>query len=137
MLSITRQQIIDIFTAIRDAVQGVLDVDVTTSVLPTGAATEAKQDDLIATDFATQVTSAAILTKLADVDITTLPSIPAGTNAIGSVDVDTAIQEYQWLSTDLEPTPAAGDRVFGIEINAVTHAMTVKYWTGAAWEDLA
>ncbi len=39
-------------------------------------------------DFATQTTLAAVLAKLADLDITTLPSLPAGANAIGSVDVD-------------------------------------------------
>jgi len=40
------------------------DVDVASSALPTGAATSAKQDTLIAKDFATQTTLAAILAKL-------------------------------------------------------------------------
>lgn len=39
-------------------------VDVVTSALPTGAATAAKQDTLIAKDFATQTTLAAILAKM-------------------------------------------------------------------------
>ena len=40
------------------------DVDVTASALPTGAATEVKQDTLIAKDFATQTTLAAVLAKI-------------------------------------------------------------------------
>ena len=110
---ITRQQIIDIFNAIKDAVEG---------AIPAGANAIGSVD---VDNFP--------VSQTVDGEVT----LGAGTNAIGSVDVDTAIQEYQWISTDGEPTPAAGDRVFGIEINAVTHAMTVKYWTGAAWEDLA
>jgi len=39
-------------------------VEVSASVLPTGAATEAKQDTLIAKDFATQITLAAVLAKI-------------------------------------------------------------------------
>ena len=44
---------------------------------------------------------------------------------------------YQWLSSDVDPTPDAADRVFGVEINTATHVATVKYWNGTAWEDLA
>lgn len=54
-----------------------------------------------------------------------------------SVNVTGSIPEYQWLSTDTPPALGAGDRAFGMEINAVTHAITVKYWTGAAWQEVA
>ena len=40
------------------------DAIVASSALPTGAATEAKQDTLTAKDFATQATLAAILAKI-------------------------------------------------------------------------
>lgn len=43
---------------------GRLSVNINSSALPTGAATEAKQDALIAKDFATQTTLAAILAKI-------------------------------------------------------------------------
>ena len=55
----------------------------------------------------------------------------------GDMRLTGSIPEYQWLSTDAAPTPAAGDRAFGVEVNATTHAITVKYWTGAAWQEVA
>ena len=101
---------------------GNVQVDVLSSALPTGAATAANQATLIAKDFATQTTLAAVLAKIIaapateakqdtlitsnaaiqtavqlidnaisgnemQVDVITLPSIPAGTNNIGDVDV--------------------------------------------------
>ena len=116
-----------LLNAIKTAVEGTVNVDVTASALPTGAATSAKQDTLIAKDFATETTLstqldvtlsalrdaitasgvdaktlkdvvdkieavrvllAATLTVDGTVGVDSIPSIPAGTNAIGSVDVD-------------------------------------------------
>ena len=58
----------DLLEAIADALTGESagggEVAVVSSALPEGAATEAKQDTLIAKDFATQTTLAAILAKL-------------------------------------------------------------------------
>ena len=96
-------------------------VDVNSSALPTGASTEAKQDNIIsyvdeiesglttlnAKDFATQATLSEILTKLADLatqaTLAQIKSIldtdgikkiidplPAGTNNIGKVDVNSS-----------------------------------------------
>jgi len=55
------------------------------------------------------------------------------------IDIFTALRdkEYYWLSTDAPPTPAVGARAFGAEVDVVTHELTTKYWTGAAWADLA
>ena len=50
-----------LLNAIKTAVEGTVNVDVTASALPTGAATSAKQDTLIAKDYATQTTLAAQL----------------------------------------------------------------------------
>jgi len=50
---------------------------------------------------------------------------------------DSSAKEYQWLSTDGEPTPAASERAYGVEIDVATDEMTVKYWNGGAWVDLA
>ncbi len=52
-------------------------------------------------------------------------------------EITDSIPEYQWLSSEAAPVLAADDRAFGMEINAVTHAITVKYWTGAAWQEVA
>lgn len=75
------------------------DVTITSSVLPTGAATEAKQDAVITelttlngVDFATETTLAALNTKVTAVDtddVTISQPLPAGTNNIGDVDVAT------------------------------------------------
>jgi len=82
------------------------------SALPTGAATEDKQDALIAKDFATETTLAAILAKIISAPATEakqnsletvlkairdsagikkiVDSLPAGTNKIGKVEVDSS-----------------------------------------------
>jgi hypothetical protein len=81
------------------------DVDVASSVLPTGAATETKQDTQIGhldgvegllttidADTGAMVTALQILDNIvsgneAQVDVLTLPALPAGNNNIGDVDV--------------------------------------------------
>lgn len=83
-----------------DAANGI-DVDVTRSALPTGAATAAKQDtlqtraDLLATESKLEAVRALLAgatpagtNNIGDVDVLTLPALPAGANAIGSVDTE-------------------------------------------------
>lgn len=83
--------------------------------------------------------------NIGKVDINSLPVLPAGDNNIGNVDIasmpsvslEGSIPEYQWLSTDTPPALGLTDRAFGVEINTTTHTMTVKYWTGSAWQEVA
>lgn len=55
----------------------------------------------------------------------------------GKVTLSGIIYEYQWLDTDTPPVLGAEDRAFGVEINTTTHEMTIKYWTGSAWQEVA
>lgn len=48
-----------------------------------------------------------------------------------------SIPEYQWLDTDTPPVLDENERAFGIKINTTTHTMTVNYWTGSAWQEVA
>ncbi len=100
-------------------------VEILKSELPEGAAT--------------QTTLAAILAKIIAAPATEATLEAARALLAGTLDVAVtgSIPEYQWLSTDTPPALGAGDRAFGMEINAVTHAITVKYWTGAAWQEVA
>lgn len=71
-----------------------LNVAVETSALPSGAATAAKQDTLIAKDFATQTTLAVASTTLTSIKDTAgikkiTDALPAGDNNIGNVDIVT------------------------------------------------
>ncbi len=92
-MTIRRDTILDIFKAIRDAVQGTLTTNSTVQNWPT-----------------TQ-----------------------NTKAVGS------IPEYLWLTGDAEPAP--GDdgftRAMGAEIDPASHEITIKYWTGTAWQEVA
>ena len=71
--------------------QGDVQVDVLSSALPTGAATSALQTTgntaLSAIQTAVQLIDNAISGNEMQVDVITLPSLPAGTNNIGDVDV--------------------------------------------------
>ena len=122
---ITRQQIIDIFTAIKTAVEG--------SIPAGGNAIGSVDVDNFPTSIEVENTAGGSV----DVDVQNFPATQTVDGTVGVNNLPESIGEYQWLSTDAAPTPAAGDRVFGVEINAATHVMTVKYWTGAVWEDLA
>jgi hypothetical protein len=75
-----------------------LDVDVTRSALPTGASTSAKQDTMIGhldgvegllttIDADTSALAGAVAGTEVQVDVLTLPALPAGKNNIGDVDV--------------------------------------------------
>ena len=157
-------------------------VSVEDSALPTGAATEAKQDTLIAKDFATsakqdaakavleslvakdyatQTTLAAVLAKIIaapateakqdaakavldllataakqDAAKTVLDAIQAAVEGTVDVSVTGSIPEYgPWLHSDAEPTPEF-DRAFGVRIEA-NKTLTVMYWDGTAWEEVA
>jgi len=55
---------VTVSTALPSGTNNIGDVDVLSCALPTGASTEAKQDTLIAKDFATQTTLASLLAKV-------------------------------------------------------------------------
>jgi hypothetical protein len=144
---------------------GNVQVDVLSSALPTGAATAANQATLIAKDFATQTTLAAVLAKIIaapateakqdtlitsnaaiqtavqlidnaisgnemQVDVITLPSIPAGTNNIGDVDVLTlpALAAGTNLigKVNIDPATSGGLTTYHLVSAASTNATSVK-----------
>lgn len=82
---ITRQQIIDIFNAIKTAVEGTLTTDSTVQNWPTKQQVNLSQ---AGTDNKVDVDFPASQTVDGTVGVNSLPALPAGTNAIGSVDVD-------------------------------------------------
>jgi hypothetical protein len=112
---------------------GELQVDVLSSALPSGAATEAKQDTgntaLSAIQTAVQLIDNAVsgselqvdvvaalpagTNNIGDVDVLTLPALPAGTNNIGDVDV---------LSLPAIPT---GTNTIGVVIDERVSTSTV------------
>jgi hypothetical protein len=96
----------------------------TSATLPTGASTEAKQDSqitelqaintdmdtLVAVDYATQTTLAALNAKVTAVDtgsVTISASLPAGTNNIGDVDIASAL-------------PSGSNTIGNVNVNAIT-----------------
>jgi len=44
-----------------------------------------------------------------------------------------SIEEHMWVDGDAEPTPTAA-RAIGLVFDPGTDDVTVKIWTGAAWE---
>jgi len=137
--------------------------------LPNGAATDAKLDTLIAKDYATQTTLAAILAKIIaapateakqdteithlsaiqtavqlidnaisgnemQVDVITLPSIPAGTNNIGDVDVLTLPAIPSGTNTigdvGIKPRTSGGLTTYHLVSAASTNATVVKNSAG-------
>ena len=49
------------------------------------------------------------------------------------VQVMGSIEEHTWVDGDAEPTPTA-TRAIGLVFDPGTDDVTVKIWTGAAWE---
>ena len=93
-----------------------------TNPLPVSEASAAAILAKLSADPATQTTLAAVLAALQGTLTTTLSG---------------SIPEYGWLDTDDEPTPLEPTKLaFGVEINTTTHAMTTKYWNGAAWQEV-
>lgn len=105
-----------------------------------GAATEAKQDALIAKDFATQATLADVLAKLS-ADPATQTTLAAILSALqGTINTEltgsnVSIEERLWLSTDPDPVPVS-NRALGVVIDVATNEMTTKYWDGTSWEEV-
>jgi hypothetical protein len=51
----------------------------------------------------------------------------------GHVQLTGSIEEHMWVDGDAEPTPTA-TRAIGLVFDPGTDDVTVKVWTGAAWE---
>jgi len=134
--------------SIRDDITSQLDITLSTlreAIVGTGA-NEKTQKDLwdkieavrtkMSSDPATQTTLAEILAKLADpATETTVDDIKT---AVKSMDTDGiqlkgSIEEHMWVDGDAEPTPTA-TRAIGLVFDPGTDDVTVKIWTGAAWE---
>ena len=100
---ITRQQIIDIFTAIRDALiairttDGIKKIDETVTV--DGAVNSTVQNWPVSQ------------TVDGTVGVNSLPSIPAGANAIGSVDVDNFPTDIEVEGTAAHDAAASGNPI--------------------------
>ena len=55
------------------------------------------------------------------------------TRVLGQVALTGSIEEHMWVDGDAEPTPTAA-RAIGLVFDPGTDDVTVKIWTGAAWE---
>ena len=134
---ITRQQIIDIFNAIKDAVEGVLtidgSVDSTVQNWPTKQQVNLSQDG---TDNKVDVDFPASQTVDGSVDVDNFPTSIEVDNLTGEsldVQVTGSIEEHMWVDGDAEPTPTS-TRAIGLIFDPGTDDVVVKIWTGAAWE---
>jgi len=71
-----------------------------------------------------------------DVSIDNFPTSIEVDNLTGEsldVQVTGSIEEHMWVDGDAEPTPTAA-RAIGLVFDPGTDDVTVKIWTGAAWE---
>lgn len=93
-------------------------VEVTSSALPAGAATAAKQDTLIAKDFATQTTLAAVLAKIIAAPATEATLVAASAKLPAALDADGRLK--------------IGANALGAQANAWNAAATGANGTSAA-----
>ena len=123
---ITRQQIIDIFNAIKDAVEGVLtidgSVDSTVQNWPTKQQVNLSQDG---TDNKVDVDFPASQTVDGTVGVNSLPALPTGTNKIGDVGIDGDV------SVDSLPALPAGTNAIGsVDVDNFPTSIEVDNLTG-------
>jgi hypothetical protein len=60
-------------------------------------------------------------------------AVQAAIEATLDVQLTGSIEEHMWVDGDAEPTPTA-TRAIGLVFDPGTDDVTVKVWTGAAWE---
>jgi hypothetical protein len=60
-------------------------------------------------------------------------AVQAAIEATLDVQLTGSIEEHMWVDGDAEPTPTA-TRAIGLVFDPGTDDVTVKIWTGAAWE---
>ena len=122
---------VDLETLLTAIVTKLTDVAITSSALPTGAATAAKQDtlktaiDALATVM-TAIKDATGIKKITD-------ALPAGTNNIGKVTLDGSTKELRGKAAS---KPAAGSVIVGTtywSIDTDPHANAVEVSNGTSW----
>jgi len=95
-------------------------VAVTSSALPTGAATAANQTTLIAKDFATQTTLASLLAQ-ADIKISVLRDALLGVNSKTLSDLEallTAIKDTGGIKKITDALPAGSNNIGKVDVNS-------------------
>jgi len=100
---------------------GALYVEVKTSGLPSGAATEAKQDTIETTLTAIETDADTIAGAVSgtEMQVDVVASLPAGTNAIGKLAANSGVDIGDVDVTSLPALPAGTNTIGKVDVNAI------------------